>query len=209
SRCRSGRRSWPRSAPPKPGWPARSRFATRTTETSTTARTTPSAPSACSSTSGCDSSRATSSVATSCSVPEAVSSTTPSTSRPPAARGSTADGRARFARRSFIDRYVFPDGELHEVGSVVSAIQRAGFEARHMETLREHYALTLRRWVANLEANWDACVADAGVARARIWRLYMAASALQFEANRAQVHHVLATKTDGGRSGLALRPRFE
>jgi len=130
-------------------------------------------------------------------------------SRPPSMSGSTADGRARFARRSFIDRYVFPDGELHEVGSVISAIQRAGLEARHMETLREHYALTLRAWVANLEANWDACVADAGRARARIWRLYMAASALQFEANRTQVHQVLATKTDRGRSGLPLRPRFE
>jgi cyclopropane-fatty-acyl-phospholipid synthase len=130
-------------------------------------------------------------------------------SRPPGVGGSTADGHARFARRSFIDRYVFPDGELHEVGSVISAIQRAGFEARHIETLREHYALTLRAWVANLEANWDACVADAGRARARIWRLYMAASALQFEANRTQVHQVLATKPDGGRSGLALRPRFE
>jgi len=130
-------------------------------------------------------------------------------SRPPSVSGSTADGRARFARRSFIDRYVFPDGELHEVGSVISAIQRAGLEARHMETLREHYALTLRAWVANLEASWDACVADAGRARARIWRLYMAASALQFEANRTQVHQVLATKTDGGRSGLPLRPRFE
>jgi cyclopropane-fatty-acyl-phospholipid synthase len=117
--------------------------------------------------------------------------------------------RAAFAHRGFIDRYVFPDGELHEVGSVVSAIQRAGLEARHMETLREHYALTLRAWVANLEANWDACVADAGRARARIWRLYMAASALQFEANRTQVHQVLATKTDDGRSGLPLRPRFE
>src|SRR6266540_523778 len=63
-------------------------------------------------------------------------------SRPAGLPGSTADGRTRFARRSFIDRYVFPDGELHEVGSVVSAIQRAGFEARHMESIREHYALT-------------------------------------------------------------------
>ena len=130
-------------------------------------------------------------------------------SRSPGIPGSTADGRTRFARRSFIDRYVFPDGELHEIGSVISAIQRAGFEARHMETLREHYALTLRAWVANLEANWDECVADAGAARARIWRLYMAASVLQFEANRTQVHQVLATKTDRGRSGLPLRPRFE
>src|SRR5919201_2476253 len=102
-------------------------------------------------------------------------------SRPAGVTGSTADGRARFARRSFVDRYVFPDGELHEVGTVVSAIQHAGFEARHMETLREHYALTLRKWVANLEANWDACVAESSPGRARVWRLYMGASALQFE----------------------------
>jgi len=78
-----------------------------------------------------------------------------------------------------------------------------------MESLREHYALTLRRWVANLEENWDACVAEAGVARARIWRLYMAASAVNFEANRTQVHHVLAVKPADGRSALPLRPRFE
>jgi cyclopropane-fatty-acyl-phospholipid synthase len=130
-------------------------------------------------------------------------------SRPAGVAGSTADGRARFGRRSFIDRYVFPDGELHEVGAVISAIQRAGFEARHMESIREHYALTLRRWVANLEANWDACVADAGRTRARIWRLYMAASAIQFEANRTQVHQVLAVKPDNGRSCLPLRSRFE
>jgi cyclopropane-fatty-acyl-phospholipid synthase len=130
-------------------------------------------------------------------------------SRPASVTGSTADGRSRFARRSFIDRYVFPDGELHEVGAVVSAIQQTGFEARHMESIREHYALTLRRWVANLEANWDACVADVGPARARIWRLYMAASAINFETNRNQVHHVLGVKPEGGRSGLPLRPRFE
>ena len=130
-------------------------------------------------------------------------------SRPLNVNGSTADGRARFARRSFIDRYVFPDGELHEVGAVVSATQKEGFEARHMESLREHYALTLRRWVANLEADWDACVQEAGSARARIWRLYMAASAVQFETNRTQVHQVLAVKPDGGRSGIPLRPKFE
>jgi cyclopropane-fatty-acyl-phospholipid synthase len=130
-------------------------------------------------------------------------------SRPPDVASSTADGRARFARRSFIDRYVFPDGELHEVGSVIAAIQRAGLEARHMESIREHYALTLRKWVANLETNWSACVSDAGRARARIWRLYMASAAIGFEDNRTQVHQVLATKTDRGRSGLPLRPRFE
>ncbi|HSK16132.1 MAG TPA: class I SAM-dependent methyltransferase [Gaiellaceae bacterium] len=114
--------------------------------------------------------------------------------------------RRRFGRRGFVDRYVFPDGELHEVGAVVSAIQEAGFEARHAESLREHYALTLRRWVGNLEDAWDEAVAEAGGARARIWRLYMAGSALRFEAGALQVHQILAVRPDGGCSGMALRP---
>jgi cyclopropane-fatty-acyl-phospholipid synthase len=117
--------------------------------------------------------------------------------------------RSRFAPNSFIDRYVFPDGELHEVGRVVSAIQEAGFEVRHVESLREHYARTLRCWVANLEAGWDEAVAHVGEARARIWRLYMAASALNFEANRSQVHQVLAVKPHGGSSGMPLRPTWD
>jgi cyclopropane-fatty-acyl-phospholipid synthase len=124
-------------------------------------------------------------------------------SRPP------NSGRTRFRRNSFIDRYVFPDGELHEVGTVVSTIQRSGLEVRHLESLREHYALTLRAWVRNLEARWDEAAADVGLGRARVWRLYMAASALNFEAGRTQVHQVLAVRLDGGRSGMALRPRFE
>jgi cyclopropane-fatty-acyl-phospholipid synthase len=124
-------------------------------------------------------------------------------SRPPNA------GRTRFQPDSFIDRYVFPDGELHEVGSVVSTMQRTGFEVRHVESLREHYAITLRAWVRNLEASWDEAVAEVGRGRARVWRLYMAASALNFEAGRTQVHQVLAVRSDGDRSGLPLRPRFE
>jgi len=110
--------------------------------------------------------------------------------------------------RSFTERYVFPDGELHEIGNVVSAIQRAGFEARHMESLREHYALTLRCWVRNLETNWDAAVAEVGPGRARVWRLYMAAAAVGFEHDDNQIHQVLATATTDGASGMPLRPRF-
>jgi cyclopropane-fatty-acyl-phospholipid synthase len=124
--------------------------------------------------------------------------------RPPFVRA-----RTRFSRRGFIDRYVFPDGELHEVGTIVSAMQDAGFEVRHLENLREHYALTLRAWVANLESNWDTAVAQAGLAKARIWRLYMAASALNFEAGSAQIHQVLATRSDNGDSAMPLRPKFE
>jgi cyclopropane-fatty-acyl-phospholipid synthase len=117
--------------------------------------------------------------------------------------------RSGFGRRAFIYRFVFPDGELHEVGHVVSAMQQHGFEVRHLESLREHYALTLRAWVANLEGSWDEAVRLTTEGRARVWRLYMAASAVGFESGRLQVHQVLGVKADDGRSGLPLRPSFE
>ena len=118
------------------------------------------------------------------------------------------------ARDGFIHRYVFPDGELHEIGDVVGQMQRIGFEARHMESLREHYALTLRHWVTNLENNWDAAVAEIGEGRARVWRLYMAASSANFAIGQIQVHQVLGVKLPKsgatfGRSGLDLRQRWE
>jgi cyclopropane-fatty-acyl-phospholipid synthase len=100
-------------------------------------------------------------------------------------------GGSRLGRRSFVGRYVFPDGELIDVGTGVLAMERAGFEVRDVESLREHYAKTLRAWVANLEANWDAAVAAADVARARIWRLYMAGSAVGFEVGDINVHQAL------------------
>lgn len=114
----------------------------------------------------------------------------------------------RMLRISFTDRFVFPDGELHEVGAVVSAMQNAGFEVRHLESLREHYALTLREWVANLEAQWDEAVEEAGVGRARVWKLYMAAAALGFEADDNQIHQMLGTVTTEGNSGMPRRPAF-
>ena len=114
----------------------------------------------------------------------------------------------RWLGRGFTDRYVFPDGELHEVGTVVSAMQRAGFEVRHLESLREHYAKTLRWWVANLEAGWDDAVRDVGPGRARVWRLYMAAAAVGFEVDDNQVHQVLAVNTVDGDSDFPLRPSF-
>jgi cyclopropane-fatty-acyl-phospholipid synthase len=113
--------------------------------------------------------------------------------------------RTRFARRGFLDNYVFPDAELHEVGKVVSVMQDAGFEVRDLENLREHYALTLHRWVANLEANEEQAVALVGEGRYRVWRLYMAGSARGFERGEIQVHQVLAVRSDAGTSGLPLR----
>lgn len=127
-----------------------------------------------------------------------------------ARRVATAVGSSWTSRidSPLMQRYVFPDGELHEVGIVVSLIQENGFEARHLESLREHYALTLRRWVHNLEDNWDRSVAEIGAGRARVWRLYMAASAIGFQSGALQIHQVLAVRNDKGRSGMPLRPRF-
>jgi cyclopropane-fatty-acyl-phospholipid synthase len=119
-----------------------------------------------------------------------------------------ANQRERLNSRGFLHRYVFPDGELMEVGKVVSAIQAQGLEVRHSEGLREHYARTLRFWVANLEANWETAVEEVGAPRARIWRLYMAGSAIAFEAGQTQIHQVLAVANDDGRSGFPLRPDF-
>ena len=108
-----------------------------------------------------------------------------------------------LGRRSFMYRYVFPDGELADCGDVVLAMERAGLEVRDVESLREHYAQTLRHWVANLEGEWDRAVALAGPARARIWRLYMAASAIGFERGSIGVHQVLGVVPDDrGNSGM-------
>ncbi|MEU6320962.1 cyclopropane-fatty-acyl-phospholipid synthase family protein [Streptomyces sp. NPDC047009] len=109
---------------------------------------------------------------------------------------------------AFIDAYVFPDGELAPIGTTVTQLERAGFEVRDVESLRAHYALTLRRWVANLEAEWAQAQRLTSPGRARVWRLYMAASALAFERNRIGVNQVLAVRTpESGASGLPLRAR--
>ncbi|MFD5776470.1 class I SAM-dependent methyltransferase [Streptomyces fungicidicus] len=108
----------------------------------------------------------------------------------------------------FIDAYVFPDGELAPLGSTVTLLERAGFEVRDVESIREHYALTLRGWVANLESGWSRAVALTGPGRARVWQLYMAASALAFERNRIGVNQVLAVRTpESGACALPLRSR--
>ncbi|MFF9914506.1 class I SAM-dependent methyltransferase [Streptomyces sp. NPDC013457] len=108
----------------------------------------------------------------------------------------------------FIDAYVFPDGELAPMGRTLTTLEDAGFEVRDVEAIREHYALTLRRWVANLEGDWARAVRSTSPGRARIWRLYMAACAVSFERNRIGVNQFLAVKTpESGTSGVALRPR--
>jgi cyclopropane-fatty-acyl-phospholipid synthase len=116
---------------------------------------------------------------------------------------SSVNGSA-MSGRSFVGRYVFPDGELIDVSATQRAMQDAGFEIRDVESLREHYAKTLRQWVANLETAWDCAVSLVGAARARIWRLYMAGSAIGFEDGGINVHQVLGVKTTP--TGVAAMP---
>ena len=110
-------------------------------------------------------------------------------------------------KRGFINRYVFPDGELSPVGALASHMHDNGFEVRHEENLREHYSLTLRDWGRNLEDNWDAAVGQVGLGRARVWRLYMAGSRLGFDRRNIELHQILGVRTDkSGSSGMPLRP---
>lgn len=109
----------------------------------------------------------------------------------------------------FMERYVFPDGELHEVGTLVSMFQAHGFEVRHLESLREHYALTLRRWVDNLTKRFDEAVEEVGAQRARVWRLYMTGSAGGFERHHLEIHQILSVRPEEGRSAMEFRPDFE
>ena len=98
---------------------------------------------------------------------------------------------------SFIPRYVFPDGEMLSLSDMVTALESAHVEVLDVEGLRRHYALTLRAWVQNLEEHWDEAVRLAGVGRARVWRLYMAASALGFEAGITGVNQILVQSPGG------------
>jgi len=116
----------------------------------------------------------------------------------------------RTSTGAFIDRYVFPDGELTGSGTIIAAMQDVGLEVRHEENLREHYALTLGGWGRNLVEHWDECVAEVGEATARVWGLYMAGSRYSFETNGVQLHQVLAAKLDRrGSAQLPLRPWWD
>lgn len=115
----------------------------------------------------------------------------------------------RLETGAFIDRYVFPDGELTGSGRIITAAQDAGLEVMHEENLRRHYALTLKGWCDNLRDHWDECVAEVGVGTARVWGIYMAGSRLGFERNEIQLHQVLAVRTDDdGHDGFGLRPHW-
>lgn len=117
-----------------------------------------------------------------------------------------ADNRQPTRVKGFFDRYIFPDGELLAPGFIISTMHDNGFELRHDENLREHYARTLTAWANNLDAHWDDAVREVGEQRARAWRLYLAASRIGFETNNIQLHQTLGVKLDGHRSGMPLRP---
>lgn len=113
--------------------------------------------------------------------------------------GITHDGegwRSSIGTR-FINCYVFPDGELDTVGNVQRAMERSDFEILDVEALRRHYALTLRHWVRRLESREEEAVQQVSEPVYRIWRLYMAACALQFERGDIGVYQILAARRDG------------
>ena len=104
--------------------------------------------------------------------------------------GTRERNRGRI-KPTFVSTYVFPDGELLPIEEVVGAAERAGFELRDLESLRTSYALTLRHWVANLEQHREAAVQAAGERIYRIWRAFMAGSALSFEKSRITVYQLV------------------
>lgn len=112
-------------------------------------------------------------------------------------------GGSKLSSRTFMYRYIFPGGELIDIGKSLEAMQDAGFEIRDVESLREHYAKTLRSWIDNLEANWDEAVELVGIERARAWRLYMAGSAVGFIDAGINIHQALGVVNDDtGASGM-------
>lgn len=111
--------------------------------------------------------------------------------------GITSDtGWEKTDLTRFINNYVFPDGELARISDVCQAMEQAGFELLDMESLRRHYALTLRHWVQTLERNREAAIAASSDVTYRLWRLYMAGSAYYFDEGSINVYQVLAG--DGG-----------
>ena len=120
-----------------------------------------------------------------------------------------AEGWNKTLSTEFINRYVFPDGQLDTIGNVQRAMERADFEISDVESLRPHYALTLRQWVARLEHNHERALQYVSEATYRIWRLYMTTCALEFESGEIGVYQVLASKRAAGATSLPLTRRHQ
>ncbi len=117
------------------------------------------------------------------------------------------EGWERSVSTEFINRYVFPDGQLDTISNVQRVMERSKFEIADVEALRAHYALTLRHWVARLEAGRGQALQYVNEATYRVWRLYMAACALQFESGEIGIYQVLASKRAAGIPALPLTRR--
>ena len=113
-------------------------------------------------------------------------------------------GRLNTVGMEFIKRYVFPDGELDSVSNVQRVMEQTGFEICDVEALRPHYALTLRHWVSRLETQRKEALAHVSEATYRVWRLYMAGSAAQFEQGAIGVYQILAANRQDGLVDLPL-----
>jgi cyclopropane-fatty-acyl-phospholipid synthase len=120
-------------------------------------------------------------------------------------RDAESPPRRLWGKGKFMDRYVFPDGELVPIAEALAAAEGAGLETRDVESLREHYALTLRHWVRRLEAGADDAVRLVGAATYRVWRLYMAASAHAFATAQIGVVQMLFARPDA--AGRCCLPR--
>ncbi|HVO64271.1 MAG TPA: cyclopropane-fatty-acyl-phospholipid synthase family protein [Terriglobales bacterium] len=110
----------------------------------------------------------------------------------------------RAAKPSFTDIYVFPDGELVPINTTLRIAEDAGFEVRDLESLREHYVLTLHHWLKRLEENWQAARQVVNETTFRIWKLYIAGSAHWFRTAKLNLYQALLCKPDHGASGLPL-----
>jgi cyclopropane-fatty-acyl-phospholipid synthase len=118
--------------------------------------------------------------------------------------GITRSYRSPVRKASFIDRYVFPDGHLVTLSQVLEAAESQGLEVRDVENLREHYALTLCRWVEGLRQNSGTLLKHVSEVTYRIWLLYMTGSAAAFRRGDIAVHQVLLSRPDRGNSRLPL-----
>lgn len=119
-------------------------------------------------------------------------------------QGTMSQPVSRSRRSSFIQRFVFPDGELVAPADVLCFAEEEGFETRDVESLREHYALTLRRWVGRLEEHHDEATRMADEMTYRVLCLYMSGSARAFTTGTIGVIRALFSKNDG--AGLSRLP---
>jgi cyclopropane-fatty-acyl-phospholipid synthase len=118
------------------------------------------------------------------------------------------EGWSKTLSTQFINRYVFPDGELDTISNIQRVMEQAQFEVMDVEGLRPHYARTLRHWVHRLEARHAQALAYVNEATYRIWRLYMAASAMEFEAGTLGVYQILCRRRAAGTNGFPASRRY-